>query len=212
MLVRISKNQGFTLIEVLVATFIFLLLAVTVVSIFARQSVNFTYLQKQQRNVENAQFAMNFMAKTLRTSSFLIPDGAASPQSDTRLFVYDNSSAKCVQFRFYNASGSADKRGRVEVLRKDRNPSDVNSCLKSSHHTGNANVLDRFILTTGYVDGKFLHQTTERDTNLSQDGNQFRMGLVTIRMEVRDQESESVKPVTIQSSVSLRDYPKEFRF
>jgi len=205
-----KNKRGFTLVEVLVATFIFLLLAVAIVSVFARQSVNFAYLQQQQRNVENAQFAMNFMAKTLRTSSFLIPDGAASPQSNTRLFVYDNSSAKCVQFRFYNASGSADKRGRVEVLRKDRNPSDVNSCLKSSHYSGSG--LDEFILTTGYVDGKFLHQTTERDTSPSQDGNQFRMGLVTINMEVRDQENESIKPVTIQSSVSLRDYPKEFRF
>ncbi len=197
-----AKKKGFTLVELLVATFIFLVIMTAVVAVFARQSVNFKYLQLQQRNVENAQFAINFIAKTLRTSTFPSVIDYPTLQSAKRIYLYDNSQKKCIRFFF------DDSAAQLEVTTVDRSPSDVESCAKNGHYASG----ETYSLTTGYVLGSFDIVSTERDPDDNpSNGNQFRMGLATIRMEIQDQ-NRTIRPVTIQTSASLRDYPVEFRF
>jgi prepilin-type N-terminal cleavage/methylation domain-containing protein len=70
---RYNRN-GFTLIELLVSVFVFLLIMLAVVTIFIREVEAFRNAKDSQRSLENAQFAMNFVAKTLRTSIVTIPE------------------------------------------------------------------------------------------------------------------------------------------
>ena len=86
-----KKKKGFSLIEVLVALFVFSLLVATLANVFvgflgAQQNAKNT-----QRNLEGAQLALNSLAKTLRTSKIIAP--TASPWTVDRIIVYDYSKA-----------------------------------------------------------------------------------------------------------------------
>lgn len=209
----IKKLAGFTLIEVLVSVFVFLIVMAAVIGVFVQQTSNFTFIRVQQRNVENAQFALNFMSKTLRTSSVrgradlgTLSEGAVTD----RIFVYDFSQAECFRFRFDNAAGT------LEVTSRPPDPGDDFSCGRSSHYNSSTTALPRsgpYLLTTGYVQGNFKYYGTERDVDDDpSNGNQFRIGLISMNVSVSDQSGSTSESVVIQSSVSLRDYPAEFKF
>ena len=72
-----KKEKGFTLIEVLVATFVFVIVMSSVSQIFVSAFTAYRREKIIQNNLENAQFAMNTMAKELRGSS-IVSSGASS--------------------------------------------------------------------------------------------------------------------------------------
>lgn len=103
------KKRGFTLIEALVAVFIFALMMTAVSNIFAKIIRTHHDTRNVQENLESAQYAMNLMMKTLRTSS-VVNDG-----SSNLVRIYDYSQQKCIQYEFsgssllYSSAGGGDE-------------------------------------------------------------------------------------------------------
>jgi prepilin-type N-terminal cleavage/methylation domain-containing protein len=68
-----QKSAGFTLIEVMVALFVFLIIMLAMSQTFTQTFAGYRNVKAVQRDVENAQFALNLMAKELRTSTWSAP-------------------------------------------------------------------------------------------------------------------------------------------
>jgi len=103
-------KKGFSLLEVIVAVFIFVLVVSAASMTFINAIKGYDNAKTIQRDLEGAQQAMNIMAKTLRTSS--IVDDSQLP---SRLDIYDYSQGRCIVYAFvgntlqYGSIGSADK-------------------------------------------------------------------------------------------------------
>jgi len=121
-----KKNKGFTLIEMMVSIFIFAIMMTSIAGIFARQISSYKKTRIMANDLENAQFALNYIAKTLRTSS-IIGEGTsaggtalldkqqngaewendfwATPiNEDKGLIVYDFSQEACIIFTFRDSA------------------------------------------------------------------------------------------------------------
>ncbi len=88
-----STKKGFTLVETLIAIFVFSLVTVMISGVFASFLKNYAESRKTLHDVEDGQFAMNLIAKTLRTSDVKV-------ESASVLKVYDFSQAKCLKYSF----------------------------------------------------------------------------------------------------------------
>jgi prepilin-type N-terminal cleavage/methylation domain-containing protein len=101
--IKNSQKKGFTLIEVLIAMAIFSMMMVATATFFGSSISGYKNAKAIQKDVENAQFAMNLMAKTLRTSSILSCGGGACSTTGgpyTSVQVYDYSQAKCIEYTY----------------------------------------------------------------------------------------------------------------
>ncbi len=192
-----SHLKGFTLIELLISFFIFSLLMIVVLYVFAQQTKNFRFSEEQQRNVENAQFAMNVMGKILRTSAL------ADDVSDSEIMGYDFSQGSCVRFLFNQAPDPVTGESKGVLRMQTELASNPSPCDDVSYYSQAPE-----ILTTGNVDGQFVATSTKRD-DIDTAANEMEVGRVMILMTVGDVgENESY----MQTSVSLRDYPVELSF
>ncbi|MFA6974146.1 MAG: prepilin-type N-terminal cleavage/methylation domain-containing protein [Parcubacteria group bacterium] len=109
-----NKNyKAFSLVEVLMATFVFSVIMVGVAGAFSSSVFSYKSGKNIQQNLEQAQFAMNLMTKTIRTSSIVrcydgsgwtVPVGTCPAGIYDGIMVYDYSQAKCIQY-LYNAQG-----------------------------------------------------------------------------------------------------------
>lgn len=97
--ILLQSRQGFSLIEILVALFVFTLLMVTTSQVFASAFSGYQATRAIQRDVENAQFVISILVKQLRTSS--IVSGSA-----TRTYVqfFDYSQNRCFHYRISNGA------------------------------------------------------------------------------------------------------------
>ncbi|NTW27211.1 MAG: prepilin-type N-terminal cleavage/methylation domain-containing protein [Candidatus Moranbacteria bacterium] len=93
-----STKKGFSLVESLLAVFIFSMVAVMTASTFSGLLKNYIVAKKIQRNSESAQFVMNLMAKTIRSS--VLPASPVSYLNVNNIAMFDNSSAQCVIYKF----------------------------------------------------------------------------------------------------------------
>ncbi len=90
-----NKNYpGFSLLEMLIAIFIFVLMITASVSVFtgvfsARQEG-----RKIEKNMENARTALDLMAKNMRMSTNLVR------LSDQEIYMYNNSQGQCIGYKF----------------------------------------------------------------------------------------------------------------
>lgn len=96
---KISKKQkGFSLLEMIIAIFIFSLVIVVAVSTF----VNMVSVRKKtreiQQNMENARVAMDTIAKQVRNNTLVIPSANNPTASNIR--IYDSSQQLCVEYSF----------------------------------------------------------------------------------------------------------------
>jgi Tfp pilus assembly protein PilW len=91
----LQKKKGFTLVETLVAMLLFTLIVVMVSGVFMTFLKNYVVVRNLQRSTESAQFAMNLMAKTIRTSQVanLIQERGA-----TQLDLFDFSQNVCLRY------------------------------------------------------------------------------------------------------------------
>lgn len=89
---KITK-KGFSLIEILVAVFIFTLTMVLLTGTFSGFLKNYATEKRLQRDIENAQHSINIMAKSIRESA--VVSTASFP-----LNTYNYAEDKCVQYRF----------------------------------------------------------------------------------------------------------------
>jgi len=105
-----KKAKGFSLIEILIAVFIFSLIMTATTQVFTGLIKGYFKTKKVQRDLENAQFASSLLTKSLRTSVLIKCDGAASCAggSHASLQVYDYSQKKCI---IYQISGNNLKIG-----------------------------------------------------------------------------------------------------
>jgi len=118
-LVRKNKKEkhGFSLIEMIISIFIFSILMMMIAGTFAGFYRNYSKQKKAQKDIENAQYILNFMAKRLRTSTIISsPTGAGNPQGAPlgSLDTYDYSQGQCVRYHLnggimqYSLSTPAD--------------------------------------------------------------------------------------------------------
>jgi len=97
-IIPVSSKKGFSLIELMVAMFVFSIVMTATTGFFSSSALSYRNAREIQRNLEDAQFAMNLMAKSLRTSKILSCEG--SPCSTVR--VYDYSQDKCIEYSLKN--------------------------------------------------------------------------------------------------------------
>jgi prepilin-type N-terminal cleavage/methylation domain-containing protein len=132
-----KKKKGFSFLEVIVATFIFSIIMTTTAAVFGRSFTAYRTARAIQRDLENAQFAMNAIAKTLRTSTVLslVP---ASPSS-IRVFDHSQTTNNCIQFIFNNDNSLESRSGTT-----------ADSILCGTYSFGSYTDM-----TTGFVTGNF---------------------------------------------------------
>jgi len=181
-------RQGFTLIEVIVAVFIFALAASAASGIFVKMIQSYRYTKVVQRDLESAQYAMNLITKTLRTSSIVnCSSGFPNcPGTSAWIRVYDYSRDECRMYSF-NDNRLEERIPDPPIVITD--PSDCSGGIYGGPALSKS-------LTTGNVSGSF-------DATVSSDvsGSEV-MGKATISMTVKSGNRDT----NIQSSVSLRDY------
>lgn len=94
---KASCKSGFSLVEVLVAMFIFSLVGVMLAGSFSGFLKSYVSAKKAQKSSESALNAINLMAKTIRSSTL-----AGVPSSPT-ILMFDNSQGAqgtCVSFQY----------------------------------------------------------------------------------------------------------------
>lgn len=102
--VSVKKNSGFSLIESLVAIFIFSLVAAMLAGSFSGFFKTYVSARKAQKNMESGQYVMNLMTKTIRSSTI----DPAFVSEGSQLMMFDNSKSECVIYNY-------DVDGRLKV-------------------------------------------------------------------------------------------------
>ncbi len=177
-----KQRRGFSLIEVLVSIFIFAIIMTATANIFGHTVKSYRYARASQAALEDAQFAMNRIAKSLRTSS--VQSVGPGGQSII-IYDYSRSGGACVRYRI---TGNAITE---EVKQLNYNTDDILNC-NSSAFTGVAPAT----LTTHDVQGAFVATASDYD--------QKHAGRVSMVFVVKDVHNGA--PVYLQTTVSLRDY------
>ncbi|MFZ2187610.1 MAG: prepilin-type N-terminal cleavage/methylation domain-containing protein [Candidatus Moraniibacteriota bacterium] len=151
-----KQYQGFTLIETVVAMFIFVLVMAAVSSVFTQTFSGYRNEKIVQGDLEAAQFSLNTMAKELRTAS-VVKFGVDYIQ----FYDHSQASVKCFRYRIDGAS--------LEVARAD--VADVGAC-------NSASFAGYTIVASGIVGGKFA-------VIKSSDSAPQKIGRVTVALRIQ---------------------------
>lgn len=137
-----KKHGGFTLLELLIAMFIFTLIIILVVGIFGRIFIYNNKIRDIEVNIEEVGTAFELMAKTMRMSSYL------KASSNTQIVMYNNSTDKCMSYWFQNG----------ELQRSSMPASgDPNSCRTASY--------TNYVVLAKNIDSlRFSVRTTDPDS------------------------------------------------
>jgi prepilin-type N-terminal cleavage/methylation domain-containing protein len=181
------NSRGFSLLEVIITTLIFSIVMVGVASYFVNITVANKNTKRIQQNMEDVRFAMNRIAKVLRTSVVITPNLNASQQQTIR--VYDYSQAGCVQYTFDVNSNALRE---SFVVNPGTNPDEKVWCAGASFGSS-ASLVN---VTDGTLIGHF-NVIPSKDTS----GNE-EAGRVTMNATIGRHTTSS----TIQTTVSLRNY------
>ncbi|QQS20755.1 MAG: prepilin-type N-terminal cleavage/methylation domain-containing protein [Candidatus Moraniibacteriota bacterium] len=192
---RLSRRtRGFSLLEALIAMFIFSTVMVSVTTYFvsiARANQN---AKRLQQNLEDVRFAMNQVSKVLRTSVVISPISPSPEGTDSsRIRVYDYSQSSCVEYAF---SGEELTQRSSARPASSATPDEKAWCAGASLSSAASIVSAR--------DGSRLIGSFRVVS--SQDGGNARAGRVVIRAKVTRQDVSSVA----QTSVSLRNYKEVY--
>jgi prepilin-type N-terminal cleavage/methylation domain-containing protein len=185
-------SRGFSLLEVLIATFIFSIVMVSVVSYFVNITAANQNTKRLQQNLEDTRFAMNRIAKVLRTSVVVTPSSNASNIGTLR--VYDYSQAGCVEYTFDSNSNSLRERFAVKPGTETNEKTWCRTTSSLSSPSSLVNVMD------GTFAGHF-NAVPSKDTASAGSGNE-EAGRVIISATIARRALSS----TIQTTVSLRNY------
>lgn len=192
---RIQKKlKGMSLLEVMVSMGIFSLMIVTIAGIFGSSISSSRTNRVIERNLEQAQFVMNEMAKELRTSTVLSPTGDfATPGVSASIRFYDYSQSLCINYQ----STPVDDGTRHTIVRTSASVGSPDLCIASAP-------VNPQTMTIGDVVPSFRVVTS-----FDGGGNSAlaRVGRVTMVFVVKEK-ALATQSVTLQTSVSLRDYMK----
>lgn len=181
-----NTKKGFTLVEVVVALGIFSMLSLAIAATFGTIFKAYKDTQAFGENVKNAQFAMNLISKTLRTSTIVSGSGAGGS-----IIVFDYSretSGNCIRYVF-----SGDSLYQAIV-----GESDSASC-NSGSFDGASNVS---MIPDSKVSGRFVAKETFGLDLTKAKNSPGEIGKVTMALEIERRK----KKANLQTSVSLRDY------
>lgn len=189
---RIKNKKGTSFIEIIIAVFIFSLLMTVVSMIFLSIFSGYKNAKVIQADLENAQYAINLMSKSLRTSSIVSCDGnsSCSPNSSySGVRIYDYSQRKCISYVFRN------------------------NTIEHSSASAPANSVDPKTWCLNYSLPSYNKLISNNNTRglfyATQSVSGSGVGRITISTEIcattNCSGSEKDK-VRIQSTVSLRDY------
>lgn len=131
---QIPSRKGFTLIEVIVAVFIFSIIMMSVSQIFISAFQGYNYAKIVQRDLETAQFSINTLAKELRTSSIV-------SSSSTSVQFIDYSQNICFKYQISGSSLQVAKTISIKTF---------DSCQSIAFVSG-----DFTTISTGTVTGNF---------------------------------------------------------
>lgn len=177
MTIERKTKKGFTLVETVVAILIFSISFTMLAATFSSFLKNYNEAKRNQRNVENAQYAMNLMAKTIRTSTLVSNETLIQ---DFPLVGYDHSQGACVKY-IYDAT---EKKLQYQEAAGITSPAD---CETASY---DEDVTD---LTESNIESASVYA-------ILTDTAAHKFGRVTISLSVGNSE----KSFPIQMSVSLR--------
>jgi prepilin-type N-terminal cleavage/methylation domain-containing protein len=176
-----SRKQGFSLLELMIAIFIFSLIMVSSSTFFGRSIQTYKNVRSTQRDLENAQYVMNLMAKTLRTSTIKFSDA-----SNIVIYDYSRIADACIQYSFSS--------NRIQSRSADVTKDDCTTSAPFNSFSDLSNV---------YVNNASFSVIPSSDSPSKV------LGKATISMEIcatsgcTGTEKDKAR---IQSSVSLRDY------
>ena len=200
----------------MISVFIFVIIMTASVAVFASHIKAHAYAREVQKNLENAQFAFNFIGKTLRTSA--IAAGSYDDQNvytaytTNEIYVHDYSQDKCFHFEydstekaiFYTSVGNGSQNGI-----------DIDLCgVAATYTSSDPTLVGPVKLTTGDIkQNTFTYQASRRGSYDFSGIAQVpaTIGHVTMSAAIVD-ETVDAGHVWIQTSVSLRDYPGELSF
>jgi|SRR3989344_5477684 len=177
-----AKKNGFSFVELIVAVFIFVLVVTTSTEVFVKMIKNYKSAREIQRDLEDAQYAMNLMAKTIRTSSVTDP---SVPSNVSDIIIFDYSQNKCIKYAF--------------TVNKLQYGLDSTSLTKEECTIANMSGVSLSDMISGYVNnGNFAVIPSASGV----------VGKVTISMQICPASGcpAGADKVQIQTSVSLRDY------
>ena len=226
-------QKGFTLVEMMVSVFIFMIIMTAIVGVFARQINAQKKARIMEGDLENAQFALNYISKTLRTATIIGVDTGAggvdlrdllqsSGEDDFYLYpvnatngfvVYDFSQEACIRFTFRENYNEYDSSALWMESQSSVGVNEIDSCILEAVWQHNDTYKDQR-LTSGNVTGTFMVAPTRYKDHKNSRSTDT-MGRATISMKVEPKTSadvDHVKPVYIQSSVALYDYPSDLSF
>lgn len=175
---RSPKAKGFTLVEILVALFVFVILMAAVSQIFVSAFTGYRNARIVQNDLQSAQHLLNTMAKMLRTSTVI----SSESSSTDRVKFYDYSQDLCVEYIIDSGTRS------IAVANA---PADLEECESQSFPAWGY-----VPLTLGNVTGVFSVMPSES-------GASKRVGRVTVSLQIQEGDTHVAR---IQSSTSLRDY------
>lgn len=193
-----KNKKGYSFLEILISVFIFVVLMASFTFVFIRFFSSYKSTKAIQRNLENAQYAMNLIAKTLRTSSVIYcgigtdKACASSPYLATRVFDY--SQEKCIAYIFGDSTTLGQKGNLYysEVTMPSGTSDPKAWC-------GSVGFPSWPIINSNYLDGSFFITPSDIDSSPP------KAGKVTISMKVCS-DSTCKDSAKIQTTVSLRDY------
>ncbi len=187
-----KKQRGFTFIEIIIAVFIFALMMLAVSGIFSGSIGGYRTARITQKNLEDAQFIMNQMAKILRTSSVQENPSASS------LIVYDYSQSKCFKYAIQSGNISVGSKNPPPTEPKEaRAEFEKDTAAWCKNQSFSLNPMAAF-----YVENTIPFRAISSKSS-------GEMGKVTISLSICQNAYSCAKDrVRIQSSVSLRDYYK----
>lgn len=179
---RPLSRRGFTLLEIIVALFVFSIAMVAVTAIFASFiSANRT-TKNTQKALEDAEQAMNIMTKEIRTSSVAFTSG--SPVTTLGILEYsDPAGPQCIGYRF----NGTNIQYTAPVAVASGLPTDCTQAVLTAAGATYANLIN-----TPITGGSFIVTPSAPQT----------VGKVTILMSV----TAGTIQTPIQGTVSLRDY------
>jgi Tfp pilus assembly protein PilV len=193
--------NGFTLIEAVVALFVFLIIMLSLSSTFTQSFAGYRNTRAVQKDVENAQFAFNLMAKELRTSTVV---SSAGPSNTVKF--YDHSQSICFKYTIdeVNRKLTVSQTGIINEKNSlywdiSGDPSSFNpvtACNSPSETFSNPpEDLVKIENTGGNLTGKFVV--------ISSNKNPKSLGKITTSLQI----SEGPKhTANVQTTSALRDY------
>lgn len=154
---KYTKRKAFTLVEVIVAMFIFVLVISGSTIVFANTFKAYQSSKHMQESLENAQYALSLLSKTFRTSS--VVDVAVDKSSVT---VFNYSRNECVKYSFSGGTLQQETSGALGI----------SACAGMTFTTND-------VMTSGNVTGKFYASKSVKKGSPG-----AKVGMITVTMTI----------------------------